>query len=192
MLEIGFDPPANNITSISFSFSFNPSRLIPIVSSAGFLCSLTSSGDCPVMSPGVGTQPLERVTDPFITGPANGTSSIVIDARSVSVDATFSPSIKLLSDELFFGMQFQPLFSITDNTRITYSKELLPDADYSVISYSCTTVDKLNNCGSQYYTRSFRIETVPEHFSPIGILIAGILITSLTKRSGSSLLSMVR
>jgi hypothetical protein len=157
-----WDPPVNDITSISFEFFFDPTRFSPIPDSAGFLCSFTLSGNCPAESPGVGMQPIEVTTTPPITGPANGTQSIVIGSNSVSIDATFSSPITAESDELFFAMAFEPLFEITDNTRIIYSQQVLPDADYAVTSYSCTTLDNQNSCGSENYTVSFRVTTVPE------------------------------
>jgi hypothetical protein len=170
-----WDPPVNGVTSISFDFFFNPSHFVPVADSAGFLCSFTSSGNCPVESPGVGTQPIGITTTPPITGPAKGTQSIVVGSNSVSVNATFSSPITAASDELFFAMKFEPLFEITDNTRIIYSQELLPNADYYVISYSCTTLDNRNSCGSEDYTASFKVIKTPEPTSILSLLALGTL-----------------
>lgn len=170
-----WDPPVNDITSISFEFFFNPSRFVPVANSAGFLCSFTSSGNCPVESPGVGTQPLQATTTPPITGLAKGTQSIVVGSNSVSVNATFSSPITAASDELFFAMAFEPLFEIADNAHVIYSQELLPDADYSVTSYSCTTLDNLNSCGSENYTVSFKVIKTPEPSTILSLLALGTL-----------------
>ena len=171
-----WDPPVQEVTSFSLEFSFNPEHFSPIFGSAGFFCSFTNTGSCPVLEPGIGTQPIEITAEPIIPGSAIGNSSINIGSNSVSVDVTFSSPIAGQSeDEIFFGMAFQPLFEVTRNTRVIYSRELLPNASYSLTSFSCTTLNGQNECGSRNFTRSFRVEKTNEPTSTLGFLALGTL-----------------
>jgi len=171
-----WDPPVQEVTSFSLEFFFNPEHFSPILGSAGFFCSFTNTGSCPVLEPGIGTQPIEITAEPIIPGSAIGNSSINIGSNSVSVDVTFSSPITGQSeDEIFFGMAFQPLFEVTGNTRVIYSRELLPNASYSLTSFSCTTLNGQNECGSRNFTRSFRVEKTNEPTSTLGFLALGTL-----------------
>lgn len=169
-----WDPPVQEVTSLSLEFFFNPEHFSPILDSAGFFCSFTNTGSCPIEEPGIGTQPIRATTDTIIPGSAIGDSSINIGSNSVSVDATFSSPITGQSeDEIFFGMAFEPLFEVTTNTRITYSQELLPNTSYSLSSFSCTTLNGQNECGSDNFTRSFIVtKTTNEPNSLIVFTIA--------------------
>ena len=171
-----WDPPVQEVTSFSLEFSFNPEHFSPIFGSAGFFCSFTNTGSCPVLEPGIGTQPIEITAEPIIPGSAIGNSSVNIGSNSVSVDVTFSSPIAGQSeDEIFFGMAFQPLFEVTGNTRVIYSRELLPNASYSLTSFSCTTLNGQNECGSRNFTRSFRVEKTNEPTSTLSLLALGTL-----------------
>jgi hypothetical protein len=171
-----WDPPVQAVTSFSLEFSFNPEHFSPIFGSAGFFCSFTNTGSCPVLEPGIGTQPIEITAEPIIPGSAIGNSSINIGSNSVSVDVTFSSPITGQSeDEIFFGMAFQPLFEVTGNTRVIYSRELLPNASYSLTSFSCTTLNGQNECGSDNFTRSFRVEKTNEPSTALSLLALGTL-----------------
>ena len=169
-----WDPP-EDVTSINFSFYFNPNLFTPVIGSAGFLCGFTTTGNCPVESPGVGTQPISFTVTPPTPGPATGTQSITIGTNTVSIAATFSPGTPVSSDGLFLVMDFTPNFN-PDEYNIEYSTGLLPGADYYVMSYSCTTVDGTNACGSQNYTQSFLVVPVPiDEPGTAGLLAVGAL-----------------
>jgi hypothetical protein len=174
-----WDPP-EDVTSINFSFYFNPSLFTPVLGSAGFLCGFTTTGNCPVESPGVGTQPISFTANPPTPGPATGTQSITIGSDTVSIAAIFSPATPVSSDGLFFAMDFTPNFN-PDDYNIEYSTGLLPGADYYVMSYSCTTADGTDTCGSQNFTQSFRVVPTDEP-AAIGLLVLGALGAVLVRR----------
>jgi hypothetical protein len=160
-----WDPPASDISSISFEFYFNPALFMPVPGSAGFLCGFGSAGaSCPTDAPGSGTVPVSDTLlayDQIPTRmPATGTQSIVIGADTVTINATFSPEVTVTGDTYFFAMDFIPLVDIAGSS-IEYSQSLLPHAAYSVLSYSCSNaIGAAVACGDTAYTASFAI--VPE------------------------------
>jgi len=178
-----WDPPAG-VTALSLSFYFDPTLFAPVPGSAGFLCSFTASGNCPVESPGVGTQPLEGTSLVPTPGSATGTQTITIGPDSVDVEATFSPPATSTDGELFFAMKFEALFP-TDTALIEYSQGLLPGASYYVKSYGCTTEDGANSCGSQEYTQSFLVIPVPEP-GTLGLVALGAALVGYKRKTASS------
>jgi hypothetical protein len=156
-----WDPPSNDISSISFEFYYNQNLFMPVAGSAGFLCGFSSGGSCPTDPPGTGTVPMSDTVQAYgdipIVGPSTGTQSIVIGADTVTVNATFSPAVNNGTDTYFFAMDFEPKIDLS-HLSIEYSQSLLPNPAYYVMSYSCNggTI----SCGSQDYTASFAL--VPE------------------------------
>src|SRR5690606_3424938 len=106
---------------------------------AGFHCSFTLDGNCPQEEPGVGIQSID-LGGPVVPGSPIGVLDLLtIGTDSVEMRATFSQPISAASgDEIFFSMEFEPLFDIR-RYRVLYSQDILPNADYVVTSYSCTT-----------------------------------------------------
>jgi hypothetical protein len=180
--EFDWDPSVSGVTSISFTFYFNPALFTPVADTAGFLCGYTASGNCPVVAPGGGIEHVGATGDPAVPGPATGTQSITIGSDTVSVDATFSPAVS--GDGLFFTMDFTTNLSPT-STLIEYSTGMIPGADYYVVSYSCTTVDMTNLCGSADYTESFKVIPEPSTWITIVIGFAGLGIAAIQRRNSS-------
>jgi|LakMenEpi03Aug12_release.lakeMendotaPanAssembly.Ray.scaffolds.fasta_scaffold599575_1 hypothetical protein len=171
-----WDPPGNGITSISLSFQYDTAKWTPIIGSEGFFCSYTTAGNCPNTSPGVGTSPIEPLPPIDIQpGLPIGYYTIDYGLGSVSLKVHFDTPITSISEEVFFGMKMRPTFDLT-NKVITYSEEDVSSGyDYRVNSFTCTTLDGINQCGSNNPTKVMIIKSVPEPTSTLSLLALGTL-----------------
>jgi len=164
------DPPANGITSLTFSVQYDPSKVAFDPSASGPLGVFSLGGDAPLATPGIGTEPLRLLPDTgFSPGaPLPGSSLTYTVANGIlTVNYDLASPISTDGDVNVFILGFTFLQSIrvdVGSSTVTYLPAS-PGSDFTQLGLSCTTADNRNSCGSSHPATGItvnQVSAVPE------------------------------
>ena len=162
------DPPMPGLTGFQLSMQYNTSLYTFDQALSGPLGVLSVGGDAPPVDAGVGTQPLQVLpsTGYSAGSPLPGSTLTYTNVGGVlTVDYQLGSSVDYSGDANIFRLSFDlihPLSVEVGLSTVTYSANT-PGADFTTLSFTCTTSDMLDQCGSAQPTQGVSFNfTVPE------------------------------
>lgn len=158
---IVLDPaPTSSIEEIGFEINYDPNKIKILPEQSGFLCELSSNGDCPPV-------PLIDFGQTINLGdPRENTIfdlSVTSDTVTLYHDLRNNPTPPISQEFNFFGLAFEPLVDIAQISESDFVQQVDSPAQFCRISREGETVR--TTCG----------ESVPEPSSTLSILSLGIL-----------------
>lgn len=188
-----YDPPAQEITSLTLTIDYDPLVYSFDEARSGPLGVFSVGGDARPPNPGVGTQLIQLLpSSGYEPGdPLPGSTLTYTDSPGLlSASYQFGNPVVITSNTNFFRLDFallDPIAIDISNSAVTYETSALGGTDFSTVSFSCTTADGLNMCGSDTPSTgvSFDLALVPE---PHTVLLMGVGLAGLghARRRGES------
>ena len=159
---------ASEFPGFQLSMQYNTSLYTFDQALSGPLGVLSVGGDAPPVDAGVGTQPLQVLpsTGYSAGSPLPGSTLTYTNVGGVlTVDYQLGSSVDYSGDANIFRLSFDlihPLSVEVGLSTVTYSANT-PGADFTTLSFTCTTSDMLDQCGSAQPTEGVSFNfTVPE------------------------------
>ncbi|MCP2731210.1 PEP-CTERM sorting domain-containing protein [Limnofasciculus baicalensis] len=158
------DPaPVPSIEEIGFEIKYDPSKIRIIPERSGFLCELSSNGDCPPV-PLVDSGQLINLGDPREN--TNFNLYVTSDTVTLYHDLRNNPTPPIDREFNFFGLAFEPLVDFNQISESDFVQQVNSPAQFCTVSGERTT------CGVP----------VPEPSTILGSLVAAIGAASTLKR----------
>jgi hypothetical protein len=176
-----WDPPVSSVTGLTLTVQYDPSRVAFAPELSGPLGQLSVGGDAPPPNPGVGTQPLALFPTSGVAAgaPLPGSTFTFSDAGGLlTVNYQLAAPVTTDSDINFLRLAFRlndPVLVDFAQSTVTYSEN--SPGQYTQVSFSCTTSDGLNQCGSSHPSTGVTfnyVSSVPEP-ATFALLVAGFV-----------------
>jgi hypothetical protein len=183
-----WDPPVSSVTGLTLAVQYDTSRVVFAPELSGPLGQLSVGGDAPSPNPGIGTQPLTLLpSSGFAAGaPLPGSTFSFTDvAGLLTIDYQFGAPVTTENDINFLRLAFRlkdPVLIDLAHSTVTYS-ETSP-GQYTQVSFSCTTSDGLNQCGSSHPSTGVTfnyVSGVPEP-GTYALFLTGLVVLSTVGR----------
>jgi hypothetical protein len=155
------DPaPTSSIEEIGFEIKYDPNKVRILPEQSGFLCELSSNGDCPPV-PLIDFGQTINLGDPR----ENTTFDLLVTSDTVTLyhDLRNNPTPPISQEFNFFGLAFEPLIDIEQISENDFVQQVDSPAQFCTISREGKTVR--TTCGVP----------VPEPTSTLSLLSLGIL-----------------
>jgi PEP-CTERM motif len=175
------DPPTVGLTSLSFSYEYDPTLWTFLPNESGLLCELSLGGGCPSPEAQIGTFPLTELPDTATPGaPLPGASlSVVNDAAAGIVTISYVLGSPILSDATetsdrnIFLLMFEAAVPFDAGSLLVTYFDQPGNYQFTQLSASCTTTHPEWTCGSDTPVTGLSISTVPEPATS-GMIVVGL------------------
>lgn len=184
------DPPSSpsGLTGFDLSLRYNTSLYTFDQALSGPLGVLSQGGDAPPVDAGVGTQPLQVLpsTGYSAGSPVPGSTLTYTNVGGVlTVDYQLASPVMYTGDANIFRLSFDlinPLSVEVGLSTVTYSANT-PGTDFTTLSFTCTTSDMLDQCGSAQPAEGVSFNfTVPEPPTWAALILGAGLVGLMARR----------
>ena len=188
------DPPAPGVTELTTSLEYNPSMFTFNQAASGPLGAFSVGGGTPPDPGGMGTEPLELLPTTGYTPGARLPGSTLTYTNPpglVTMDYQLANPVSVIGDVNFFLFDFDFVVPVTIDLAASTATYLPtgPGGSFTQASFSCTTSDGANQCGSDSPSTgiTLNLATIPEPAPGPLLLAAGLAVLGVIGRGRVSL-----